>query len=63
MCIRSIFGFEKYYKSSEFNKEVIMPGMWFRAGDIAHINEHNNIIIKGRIKDCISQGQGKSYLV
>jgi acyl-CoA synthetase (AMP-forming)/AMP-acid ligase II len=59
LCMRSIFGFEKYYKSTEFTETVVMPGKWFRSGDIANINEDNHILIKGRIKDCISRGTRK----
>jgi fatty-acyl-CoA synthase len=56
VCIRSIYGFEKYYKNTELDKESLFPGMWYRSGDIGYINEQNHIIIKGRIKDCISRG-------
>ncbi|XP_048751267.2 medium-chain acyl-CoA ligase ACSF2, mitochondrial-like [Ostrea edulis] len=59
LCIRSVYGFEKYYKNPELTEEVLLPGNWFRTGDIAHINQHNHIIINGRIKDCISRGTRK----
>jgi acyl-CoA synthetase (AMP-forming)/AMP-acid ligase II len=59
ICVRSICGFEKYDKNPEINKEVLLPGMWFRTGDVGHINEHNHIIIQGRTKDFISRGARK----
>ncbi|XP_048740748.2 medium-chain acyl-CoA ligase ACSF2, mitochondrial-like [Ostrea edulis] len=59
LCIRSMCGFEKYYKNTSLTEEVILPGKWFRSGDIAHINERSHIILKGRIKDCISRGTRK----
>ncbi|XP_048740746.2 medium-chain acyl-CoA ligase ACSF2, mitochondrial-like [Ostrea edulis] len=59
LCLRSICGFEKYYKNPDLTEEVLLPGKWFRSGDIAQINEDNHIVIKGRIKDCISRGTRK----
>jgi fatty-acyl-CoA synthase len=59
LCVRKIGGFEKYYDNPALTNEAILPGKWFRSGDIAHINEDNHIIIKGRIKDCICRGTRK----
>ncbi|XP_056001798.1 medium-chain acyl-CoA ligase ACSF2, mitochondrial-like [Ostrea edulis] len=59
LCIRSLYGFEKYYENPESTGDVLLPGMWFRSGDIAHINDQNNIMIKGRIKHCIFRGTRK----
>ncbi|XP_048742758.2 medium-chain acyl-CoA ligase ACSF2, mitochondrial-like [Ostrea edulis] len=59
LCLRSVCGFEKYYQNTDLTDEVLLPGKWFRSGDIAQINEHDHIIIKGRSKDCISRGTRK----
>jgi fatty-acyl-CoA synthase len=59
LCIRSLLGFEGYYKNATLTNEVFLPGKWIRSGDIAQINEDNHIIIKARIKDCISRGTRK----
>lgn len=59
LCIRSICGFEKYYKKKGLLEEDLLPGNWFRSGDIAHINEDNHIVIKGRINEYISRGISK----
>jgi fatty-acyl-CoA synthase len=56
LCIRSMLGFQKYYQNTALTDEVLLAGKWFRSGDIAHIDESNHIVIKGRIKDCISRG-------
>ncbi|XP_048742605.1 long-chain-fatty-acid--CoA ligase-like [Ostrea edulis] len=59
LCIRGICCFEKYYKNTELTDAVLLPGKWFRSGDIAHINEDDHIIIMGRKKECISRGTRK----
>jgi fatty-acyl-CoA synthase len=61
ICIRGMCGFEKYYKNSEVNKKVLLPGSWFCSGDIGYIDEYNHIIIQGRIKDYISRGTRKIH--
>ncbi|XP_056001801.1 medium-chain acyl-CoA ligase ACSF2, mitochondrial-like [Ostrea edulis] len=59
LCIRSICGFEKYYKDTDLTDEVLLPGKWFRSGDIAYINKDSHIVIKGRVKEFISRGTEK----
>ncbi|XP_048741574.2 medium-chain acyl-CoA ligase ACSF2, mitochondrial-like [Ostrea edulis] len=59
LCIRSICGLEKFYRNTGNTDEVLLPGKWFRSGDIAHINEDNHIILKGRMKEYISRGTRK----
>jgi fatty-acyl-CoA synthase len=61
LCIRSMLGFEKYYKDTVITDKVLLAGKWFRSGDIAHVNEDNHIVIKGRINDCISRGTRKIW--
>jgi fatty-acyl-CoA synthase len=56
-----MLGFEKYYLNTALTDEVLLAGKWFRSGDIAHINEENHIVIRGRIKDCISRGTRKIW--
>ena len=48
-----------YYKKPELTKEVIDEDGWFHTGDMGMINEHNQLIITGRIKSLFKTSGGK----
>lgn len=47
-----------YYKNEQANKEAMVDG-WFRTGDLAKFDEHENLYIVGRIKDLIVLPNGE----
>lgn len=47
-----------YYKNDQANKEAMVDG-WFRTGDLAKFDEHENLYIVGRIKDLIVLPNGE----
>ncbi|XP_048742336.2 putative acyl--CoA ligase YdaB [Ostrea edulis] len=59
LCIRSMYGFEKYYGNTGLTDRALLGGKWLLSGDIAHINEDNHIMLKGRMKDQIFRGTRK----
>ncbi|XP_048742859.2 medium-chain acyl-CoA ligase ACSF2, mitochondrial-like [Ostrea edulis] len=59
LCIRSICGFEKYYKDTDLTDEVLLSGKWFRSGDIVCLDKNNHILIKGRVTEFICRGTKK----
>lgn len=48
-----------YYKAEEHNRVVFTPDGFYKTGDLIKKDEHGNITIVGRIKDCISRGAEK----
>ena len=45
-----------YHANEEATKAAFSDDGWFRTGDIATIDEHENIAITGRVKDLINRG-------
>jgi len=48
-----------YYKSPERNKEVFSPDGYYKTGDLIRRDNHGDITVVGRVKDCISRGVEK----
>lgn len=49
-----------YYKRPDLTEKVINPDGWFDTGDLAIMTIHNDIQIKGRIKDTIVLSNGEN---
>ena len=48
-----------YYKAAERNKEVFSPDGYYKTGDLIRRDNHGDITVVGRVKDCISRGVEK----
>lgn len=48
-----------YYKNPELTKEVIDADGWFHTGDMGRLNEYNQLMITGRIKNLFKTSGGK----
>ena len=48
-----------YYKNPELTKEVIDEEGWFHTGDMGRLNEYNQLMITGRIKNLFKTSGGK----
>ena len=53
-CGASVF--PGYLHDPEANAEAFTHDRWFRTGDLAAVDEHGNIVLKGRIKDTVNRG-------
>lgn len=49
-----------YYKEPEMTSEVLTPDGWFKTGDLGTMDEHNNLYIKGRLKNMIVGASGEN---
>jgi len=49
-----------YYKDPEMTKEVLTPDGWFKTGDLGTFDRHNNLYIKGRLKNMIVGASGEN---
>lgn len=45
-----------YYGRPDATKEAFLPGLWFRTGDRASVDEHGWVSLRGRTKDIIIRG-------
>jgi cyclohexanecarboxylate-CoA ligase len=48
-----VFG---YYDRPDATDEAYLPGLWFRTGDQASVDEHGWLTLRGRTKDIIIRG-------
>ena len=53
ICIRGPQVMEGYWQDQEETDKVMLPGGWFRSGDIGHIDENGYVYIDDRKKDMI----------
>ena len=49
-----------YYKEPEMTKEVLTSDGWFKTGDLGVFDNHNNLYIKGRLKNMIVGASGEN---
>jgi len=49
-----------YFREPEMTAEVITPDGWFRTGDLGVLDRHNNLSIKGRLKNMILGSSGEN---
>ncbi len=54
--VRGASVFPGYFRDPESNAEAFTRDRWFRTGDLAAIDAHGNVILKGRIKDTVNRG-------
>ncbi|ROP36583.1 AMP-binding protein [Saccharothrix texasensis] len=45
-----------YYDRPDATDESFLPGLWFRTGDTASLDEHGRLSLRGRTKDVIIRG-------
>ena len=48
-----------YYNAFERNREAFSPDGYYKTGDLVKRDAHGNIMVVGRLKDCISRGAEK----
>jgi long-chain acyl-CoA synthetase len=53
ICIKGPQVMEGYWQKPEETAEVMLPGGWFRTGDIGRMNERGYVFIEDRKKDMI----------
>ena len=53
ICIRGPQVMEGYWRNEEETKNVMLPGGWFRTGDVGRMDEHGFVYIEDRKKDMI----------
>ncbi len=53
ICIRGPQVMEGYWRNEEETAKVMLPGGWFRSGDIGRIDENGFVFIEDRKKDMI----------
>ena len=56
LLIRGPAVFYGYYDRPDATKEAFLPGLWFRTGDRASVDEHGWVSLRGRTKDIIIRG-------
>jgi len=49
-----------YYKEPEITAQVMMPGGWFRTGDLGIFDKDGYLFIKGRLKNVILGASGEN---
>jgi len=49
-----------YYKEPEITAQVLMPGGWFRTGDLGTFDKEGYLFIKGRLKNVILGASGEN---
>lgn len=59
LLIRGNAVFSGYYKNEEETKKAILPGGWFRTGDIATVDSKGRFQIIDRVKNVLKLAQGE----
>ena len=54
--VRGASVFPGYLHDPEANAEAFTHDRWFRTGDLAAVDQHGNVVLKGRIKDTVNRG-------
>jgi 2,3-dihydroxybenzoate-AMP ligase len=48
-----------YYRADEYNARAFSPDGYYKSGDLVRLHPSGNVIVEGRIKDCINRGGEK----
>lgn len=48
-----------YYRAAEHNAKAFSPDGYYKSGDLVRLHPTGNIVVEGRIKDCINRGGEK----
>jgi len=48
-----------YYRAAEHNAKAFSPDGFYRSGDLVRLHPSGNVVVEGRIKDCINRGGEK----
>lgn len=48
-----------YYRAEEHNAKAFSPDGFYKSGDLVRLHSSGNIIVEGRVKDCINRGGEK----
>jgi long-chain acyl-CoA synthetase len=54
ICIRGPQVMEGYWQNAEETEKVMLPGGWFRTGDVGRMDEKGYVFIEDRKKDMIN---------
>jgi fatty-acyl-CoA synthase len=54
--VRGFSLFSGYHKAAEKNREVLLPGGWFRTGDLGRRDAAGRLVFRGRDKDMLKVG-------
>jgi long-chain acyl-CoA synthetase len=49
-----------YYQDPDLTREVLTPDGWFKTGDLGILDKHNNLYIRGRLKNMILGASGEN---
>ena len=58
-CTRGPYTIRGYYKAEEHNRRAFTQDGFYRTGDLVMKDARGNIVVLGRVKDCISRGAEK----
>lgn len=48
-----------YYRAEEYNAGAFSPDGYYKSGDLVRLHPSGNVVVEGRIKDCINRGGEK----
>lgn len=48
-----------YYRVPEYNAKAFSPDGFYKSGDLVRLDPSGNVIVEGRLKDCINRGGEK----
>ncbi|HSH76318.1 MAG TPA: AMP-binding protein, partial [Longimicrobiales bacterium] len=48
-----------YYRAAEHNAKAFSPDGFYKSGDLVRLHPSGNVVVEGRIKDCINRGGEK----
>lgn len=56
LLIRGSNVMQRYFKNDEATREALLPGGWFRSGDLGKLDDEGFLFITGRLKELIIKG-------
>ncbi|WP_035253511.1 (2,3-dihydroxybenzoyl)adenylate synthase [Desulfatiglans anilini] len=48
-----------YYRAPEYNARAFSPDGYYKSGDLVRLHTSGNVVVEGRLKDCINRGGEK----